>query len=157
MSNNVVYTKDRVYNKKFPNVILVESVQVLDGYRVHVKFTDGVEKEIDLEPVIWGPVFEQIRNDPEYFRQVYVDPLSQTLTWPNGVDLDPDSLYYGDEEPPWWTEYKKQQKKKKARALRERKAKLKTGAQRKTTKAKTKTKRAANKTTRRKTVTAKKK
>lgn len=157
MSKNVIYTQDRVYNKKFPTVILVESVKVLDGFRVHVKFTDGVEKEIDLEPVIWGPVFEQIRNDPDYFRQVYVDPLSKTLTWPNGVDLDPDSLYYGDEEPPWWTEYKKQQKKKKTRALRERKAKLKTGAQRKTTRAKTKTKRAGKQTTREKTIAAKKK
>ena len=157
MSNHVVYTKDLVYNKKFPTVILVESVLVLDGYRVRLKFKDGVEKEIDLEPILRGPVFERIRNEPEYFRRVYVDPISQTLTWPNGVDLDPDSLYYGDEEPPWWTEYKKQQKKKKARALRERKAKLKTRTQRKTTKPKTTKKRTVKKTTRPKAVTAKKK
>lgn len=157
MSNNVVYTKDLVYNKKFPTVILVESVKVLDSYRVRVKFTDGVEKEIDLEPVIWGPVFEQIRNDPEYFRQVYVDPISQTLTWPNGVDLDPDSLYYGDEEPPWWTEYKKQQKKKKARAARERKAKMKSNTRRKPVKTQAVKKREIKQTTRQKTTSVKKK
>ncbi len=131
MNNNVVYTKDLVYNKKFPTVILVESVQVLDGYRVRVRFNDGVEKDIDLEPVIWGPVFEPMRNDLEFFRQVYVDSISKTLTWPNEVDLDPDSLYYGDQEAPWWTEYKKQeQKKKKARQQRARTARKTTTARR---------------------------
>lgn len=156
MSNNVVYTKELVYNKKFPNVILVESVQVLDGYRVRVKFNDGVEKEIDLEPVIWGPVFEQIRNDSEYFRQVFVDPLSQTLTWPNGVDLDPDSLYYGEQEPPWWTEYKKEQQKKKARPSRERAPRKITNGHRTVTKPKAR-KKATTKARPRKMVLAKKK
>lgn len=131
MNSNVVYTKDLVYNKKFPTVILVESVRVLDGYRVLLRFNDGVEKEVDLEPVVWGPVFKRIRNDQAYFRQVYIDPVSKTLTWPNGVDLDPDSLYYGDQEPPWWTEYKQEQKK--ARQLRERRAKLKSAARGKAT------------------------
>ena len=114
MSRNTVYTKDLVYNKKFPTVMLVESLALLGGYRVHLTFNDGTEREVDLEPVLVGPVLERIRNDPEYFRQVFVDPTSKTLTWPNGVDLDPDSLRYGDEEAPWWTEYKKEIKREQA-------------------------------------------
>ncbi|HZQ06688.1 MAG TPA: DUF2442 domain-containing protein [Anaerolineae bacterium] len=136
-----------VSNKKFPTLVLVKSVQPLDGYRVHITFTNGVERDVDLEPVIWGPVFEEIRNDPNYFRQVYVDPISQTLTWPNEVDLDPESLYYGDEEPPWWTEYKERQKKKRARQLRERKARKPVNSHRKP-KAKVTKKRAVKSNTR---------
>jgi hypothetical protein len=154
MKSNAI-SKDLVYNKSFPTVVLIDSVELLDGYRVHLKFTDGTEKDIDLQPILSGPVFEKIRNEPAYFRQVFVDPLSKTLTWPNGVDLDPESLYYGDQEPPWWSEYK-EQKKKKARQLRERKArKLKT-ARRAAVKPKVR-KKAAAKPTARKTVLAKKK
>lgn len=158
MNKNVVHTKDLVYNKKFPTVLLVESVTLLDGYRVHLTFNNGQERDVDLEPIICGPVFEQIRSDPEYFRQVFVDPVGKSLTWPNGVDLDPESLYYGDEEPPWWTEYKKEQeqKKKKARQLRERAAHKKTATTPPVTKAKTR-KKSVIKRTGRKAVLAKSK
>lgn len=141
MNKDIVYDKKKniVYNKKYPTVVLVEAVTPLDDFRVHVRFTDNVEKEIDLKPVIRGPVFERIRNDPAFFRQVYVDSLSKTLTWPNGVDLDPESLYYGDEMPPWWKDYYAREEKKKARTLRERRLKAKrapaANGRRKTTKA----------------------
>lgn len=81
-------------------LVRVRAVQPLHDFWVHVTFTNGVERDIDLEPEIWGPVFEPLRNNPELFRQVYVDPLSRTLAWPGELDLDPDTLYYGD-NPPW--------------------------------------------------------
>lgn len=95
-----------VGDSKFPEVIGVRAVQVLSGFRVHVTFTDGTEREIDLEPHLWGPVFNPIRNDPQMFQRVFVDPIGQTLAWPNDVDLAPESLYY-DGEPPWAKEYKR--------------------------------------------------
>lgn len=154
-NKNVIYTKERVYHKKYHELPTVAAVEPLEGFRVRVTFKDGKIVDRDLEAHLWGPVFEPIRNDPALFRAMYVD--NDTLTWPGEVDLAPETLYYWDEPVPWMVEYEEQQKKKKARALRERKAKLKTGAQRKTTRAKTKTKRAGKQTTRRKTVTAKKK
>jgi hypothetical protein len=154
---NLVYTKDLVYHKKYPELPTVIHVEPLDGFCVRIWFKDGKIVERDLASHLRGPVFEPIRNDPLLFRQMFVDPIGGTIAWPGEVDLAPETLYYWDEPVPWMVEYEEQQKKKKARALRERKAKLKTGAQRKPTKAKTKTKRAANKTTRQKTVTAKKK
>ncbi len=90
-----------IFNPKHPEVIGVRDVKVLNGHTVHVTFTNGVERDIDLEPNMWGPVFEPIRNDPKLFAAVFVDPIGQTLAWPNGVDLAPETLYYGDTPPPW--------------------------------------------------------
>jgi hypothetical protein len=72
----------------------VRAVKPLDGLRVHVVFTDGSEREIDLDPYLRGPIFEPIRRNRKPFASVYVDHDSETLTWPNGADIDPDALYY---------------------------------------------------------------
>lgn len=87
-------------HSKYPEVIGVRSVQVLTGFNVHLTFTDGTERDIDLEPYLWGPVFEPIRNKPEMFSRVFVDPIGQTLAWPNEADIAPESLYY-EGDPPW--------------------------------------------------------
>jgi Protein of unknown function (DUF2442) len=82
------------------DLVRVRAVEPTHDFWVHVTFTNDVERDIDLEPKIWGPVFEPLRNDPALFRKVFVDPLSHTLAWPGELDLDPDTLYYGD-SPPW--------------------------------------------------------
>jgi Protein of unknown function (DUF2442) len=90
-----------VQNPKYPELICVRTVELRHGFVVHVTFTDGTERDIDLDPLIGlGPVFAPIRNDPELFRRVYVDPETETLTWPNGADIAPETLYY-DGNPPW--------------------------------------------------------
>ncbi|MBI4787125.1 MAG: DUF2442 domain-containing protein [Chloroflexi bacterium] len=93
-----------VSSRKYPKVIGVRDVRVLTGHSVHITFTDGSERDIDLEPHLWGPVFESIRRDPELFASVFVDPIGHTLAWPNDVDLAPETLYYGDSPPPWMAE-----------------------------------------------------
>jgi hypothetical protein len=89
-----------VQNDKYPDLVCVRAVKPLKGVRVHVIFTDGSERDIDLDPYLHGPIFEPIRRDPKLFGSVYVDHDSETLTWPNGADIDPDVLYY-DGIPPW--------------------------------------------------------
>ncbi|MBI3914420.1 MAG: DUF2442 domain-containing protein [Chloroflexi bacterium] len=79
----------------------VRTVKLLTGFTVHLTFTDGSEREIDLEQYLWGPVFEPIRSDLREFAQVFVDPIGQTLAWPNGADIAPETLYYGDQPAPW--------------------------------------------------------
>ena len=71
----------------------VVEVKALDGHRLHVRFEDGVEGDIDLSKYVrFQGVFEPLA-DPAYFRRVSVDPALGTVTWPNGADLDPDVLY----------------------------------------------------------------
>jgi hypothetical protein len=74
--------------------IKVISVVVSEGFVVALEFSDGVMKEIDLEPYLSGEVFEAIHDDPKLFRQVRVVEGERTISWPNGADIDPYTLYY---------------------------------------------------------------
>ena len=68
------------------------SAEVCGPYSLLVRFNDGVEKQVNLRPLIWGPAFEPLL-DPEYFARVVVDPSFHTVVWPNDVDLAPEALY----------------------------------------------------------------
>lgn len=56
-----------------------------------VTFTDGLVGELDLAELLTG--FLEAIDDDAVFTQVTVDPISRTLSWPGGIDLDPDALY----------------------------------------------------------------
>jgi hypothetical protein len=62
------------------------------GYRVWLRFEDGLSGEIDLERELWGPVFEPLRDVAE-FTKLRVEPDLGTIVWPNGADLAPEFLY----------------------------------------------------------------
>ena len=81
-------------------MIRVRSVSPLDGFHLCVGFTDGTEREVDVESYLRGPVFEPIRQDRSLFEAVSVDPDLGTVVWPNGADIDPDVLY-GRFVPAW--------------------------------------------------------
>jgi len=89
-----------VGSRKYPVLVCVRAVRYLDGFRVHLTFTDGTERDMDLESYLHGPIFDPLRNNPKLFAQVYIDPETETLTWPNGADIAPETLYY-EGEPPW--------------------------------------------------------
>ena len=72
-------------------LVRVTEVNVLDGYRLRLAFSDGAVGEIDLAEELWGEVFEPLREEA-LFRQARVDPELGTVVWPNGADLDPESL-----------------------------------------------------------------
>jgi hypothetical protein len=68
-------------------------VGVLDGHRLFLRFHDGGESVIDLaDHIQFTGVFEPLL-DPSFFHQVTLNPVSGTVEWPNGADLDPDVLY----------------------------------------------------------------
>ena len=71
----------------------VVEVRPLDSYRVYLRFDDGVQGEIDLEPLLspFDGVFEPLK-DLGRFREVFVDN-GGTIAWPNGADLAPEVLY----------------------------------------------------------------
>ena len=63
----------------------------LDGYRIWLKYADGVEGEVDLSDLAGRGVFQAWSNR-EVFQAVQVDE-SGALTWPCEIDLCPDALY----------------------------------------------------------------
>ena len=71
----------------------VVEVRVLGGHRVHLRFEDGVQGELDLGRIIrFRGVFAALKDERE-FAKVRVDPELGTIVWPSGADLDPDVLY----------------------------------------------------------------
>jgi hypothetical protein len=64
----------------------------LAPYVVRVVFTDGQVRDVDIEPLLDGPVFAPLR-DPGQFNAVTVDTQTGTIAWPSGADLDPDVIY----------------------------------------------------------------
>jgi hypothetical protein len=66
--------------------------------KMRLTFEDGVSKVVDLEPMMQGPIFESLRENPALFRDVKIE--GGTIAWANGADIDPDVLYY-DLKPAW--------------------------------------------------------
>ncbi len=75
--------------------MLVDIVEAraVGGYRLYVRFEDGVEGEMDLSEVVdFEGVFAPLK-DPAEVAKGRVNPDTGTVCWPNGADLDPDVLY----------------------------------------------------------------
>jgi hypothetical protein len=61
-------------------------------HSLDLTFKDGTRKQVDLLPLLEGPVFEPLR-DPVVFARVMLDPVAGTVVWPNGADVAPEALY----------------------------------------------------------------
>lgn len=71
----------------------VVEVRPLGGYRVHPRFEDGIQGELELGDMIeFKGIFAPLRDERE-FAKVRVHAELGTIVWPNGADLDPDVLY----------------------------------------------------------------
>ena len=68
--------------------------RALGGYRVYLRFKDGVEGEVDLRPILmpFRGVFAELK-DPKKFAKFWVDLEAATIVWPNGADVAPEVLY----------------------------------------------------------------
>lgn len=71
----------------------VVAVEARPGFKVWVRFENGVEGEADLSDLAGRGVFERWTANPAEFAEASVDPESGTVTWPGGLDVAPDRLY----------------------------------------------------------------
>lgn len=74
------------------DILHILEADVRAPFHLRLRFDDGVEKTVDVLPLLHGPVFEPLR-DPEYFARVIVDPICRTVVWPNGADFAPEALH----------------------------------------------------------------
>lgn len=65
--------------------------KIIDEYTLWIAFNDGSEQTVDFAPLLHGRLFGTLR-DPDIFNQVTLDPIAKTISWPNGVDFDPETL-----------------------------------------------------------------
>ncbi len=69
----------------------VTDAKYLRDYVIWLRFNDGAEGEVDLEPELEGEVFGPLK-DLERFKKFRVDPELDTVVWDNGADLAPEFL-----------------------------------------------------------------
>ena len=84
--------------ERITRLMHVVAVEPLEGFQVRFTFDDGVQKVIDLDRLLRGPIFEPLRQDRDMFLAATVE--GGTIAWSNGADIDPNVLYY-DLEPDW--------------------------------------------------------
>lgn len=70
----------------------IKEAKARPGYRLWVRFSDGLEGEVDLSGLVGKGVFAAW-EDQLVFEAVEVDPESGTVVWPGDIDLAPDALY----------------------------------------------------------------
>ena len=68
----------------------VLSVRPLAGHLLQVRFDDATERLFDMAPWLERPPYLSLR-DPEVFNHARVE--FGTVVWPNGLDIDPETLY----------------------------------------------------------------
>lgn len=69
----------------------VSEVEVIEPRTLRVVFTDGLVRELDFAKTLIG--FLAMIDSDEAFAGATVDPVAGTVSWPEGVDFDPDVLY----------------------------------------------------------------
>ena len=83
--NGIAYAGTKKEERK------VESVKVMDGMILIVKFRSGEERLFDATYLLKYPVFQPLKND-EILRNVKIE--FGTLTWDDGkIDIDSETLY----------------------------------------------------------------
>jgi len=68
------------------------NARYIHDFVLWLKFSDGVEGELDLRDELYGPIFEPLKSI-DFFRQFRIDPDLHTLVWPNGADFAPEFLH----------------------------------------------------------------
>jgi len=70
----------------------IVEVEARSGYRIWIRFEDGVVGEVDLSDLVGKGVFRRWQDEDE-FRKVHIDAETGTVAWPGQIDLAPDALY----------------------------------------------------------------
>jgi Protein of unknown function (DUF2442) len=76
---------------------VVVRVRVVGPTSLVVGFDNGVERRVNLAPLLRGSVFVPLRR-PDFFRKAFACPEALTVVWPNGADIAPETLYEMPEE-----------------------------------------------------------
>ena len=72
-------------------ILHTTEVKPLAGYRLFLRFNNGVAGEVDLSGELEGDVFEPLR-DPAMFYTACQQTVMRTVAWANGADLAPEFL-----------------------------------------------------------------
>lgn len=75
-------------------LVRIHHVKPLRGYPVELELNNGQCVRRDLTDLLTGPAFAEVRASEAAFQAVRVE--AGGLAWPNGADLCPDAVLWGD-------------------------------------------------------------
>jgi len=73
-------------------MIRIVEVKALEGYRLWVRFNDGLEGVYAVEPARRGGMFQPLLN-PAVFKTVSINDDFGCVEWSGGADLCPTSMH----------------------------------------------------------------
>ena len=68
----------------------VTQAKYMGDYTVWLSFNDGTKGSVDLSSELHGEIFEPLK-DKAFFESFKLE--GHTLSWPNGADIAPETLY----------------------------------------------------------------
>ncbi len=71
-------------------------VKYLGERNLLISFEDGLQRELTFH-ANWQGITEQL-NSNDFLALVEINPVTKTLSWPDGIDLDAEILH-GDFDP----------------------------------------------------------
>ena len=74
------------------NAYYVE-VRALEHWRIWVRFSDGVEGEVDVSYLKDSYVRYQPLRNREVFESVYIHPGGKMITWADNIDIGPCGIH----------------------------------------------------------------
>ena len=73
-------------------VLRIVEAEICGPHSLRLLFNNGVQKRVNVWPLLDGPIFEPLR-DPAYFARGTLDPVAGTVVWPNEADFAPEALH----------------------------------------------------------------
>lgn len=74
------------------NTPKVNKIQYKENFTYYIQFEDKLSGEVDFKTFLWGKAFEELKEQ-SYFKKASIDDITGTISWPNGVDIAPETLY----------------------------------------------------------------
>lgn len=71
-------------------IMKVQSVKHVEKYTIHVKFTDGVEGDVELSGLVGKGIFNALQNEA-VFAKVFTTGYS--IAWSDELEIDADTIY----------------------------------------------------------------
>ena len=68
----------------------VVCIATLPNHALTIIFSNGEQRQMDMRPYLAYAVFDRLK-DPSFFALAQAD--HGTVTWPGGIDIDPDSAF----------------------------------------------------------------
>ncbi|MBI3937812.1 MAG: DUF2442 domain-containing protein [Betaproteobacteria bacterium] len=84
--------KYRRYRNRKLGMHTVTECRAEDNYTLWLRFDDGLEGRVYLGELVATKTFRAL-CDEDTFSRVAIDPVSNTVTWEGGINLDPEVLY----------------------------------------------------------------